>query len=188
MNETLAHTLDRTVDAYVGAAPGHWIRVVLWALRLDDDETSAAFACPCVAVTWDGQQLEQRAVAPDAADTIDGVAIDRAAAGGPEAGWTMLRIEVDRDGERRYDFAHDGAVPADDAATDEFWDQAHEYLDRNRPALEDLARRLGASGDLPGPEDVTAVDPRTLPPHLRPGSSAADQKESGLLGRLFGRG
>jgi hypothetical protein len=49
-----------------------------------------------------------------------------------------------------------------------FWDGVHEYLERNRPALVELAARLEAEGVLDGPQ-------------------ASTQTNQGRFGKLFGR-
>jgi hypothetical protein len=182
--------LDRAAGFLIDAAPGHWIRIVLLAGRLvEDDGTLAGFTDVTVAVTWDGTELGQRYVAPPPGQRLDAFALDAASAGQPEEGWTVLWMILDRDGGRTFDFSHEEARPLDDSASDEYWDAAHDYLERNRPELEALADRLRASGRLPGADDVTPIDPMTLPPSQRPGVAPAPAEEhKGRLGRLFGRG
>ena len=88
--------------------------------------------------------------------------------GEPEEGWTLLQLEIDRDGTVRTDFDTGPARELEDSATDPFWDGVHEYLERNRPALEELAGRLEAEGVLNGAQDST-------------------QPNQGRFGKLFGR-
>jgi hypothetical protein len=188
MDTALQEELDKAVAALTGAAPGHWIRIAMLAGRLlDDDGTTAGFKEVTVAVTYDGDQLGQRYVTPPLGKGFNPLTLDAACAGRPEEGWTILWLVVDRDGERRVDFSHEEARPLDDSATDEYWQAAHQYVERNRAELEPLVDRLRAGGQLPGSDDVTAVDPLSLPPSERPGASAPEGKDSGLLGRMFGR-
>jgi hypothetical protein len=164
----LREQLDRTAAVLIAAAPANWMRIVQWAGRLlDDDGSTAGYTDIAVAVTRHGEQLGQEYVLPPLGQGFDAVALDAACAGQPEEGWTVLRIELDRDGEQRFDFSHEEARPLDDSASDEFWQAVHEYLDRNRTEVEALAERLGAGGSLPG--------------------GAAGQRGNGVLGRMFGR-
>lgn len=65
--------------------------------------------------------------------------------------WTQLRIEVDRDGQRRIDLITDQPMrPVDSSATDSHWRQVHDYLELNRAELDALVERLRTSGHLPG--------------------------------------
>ena len=67
--------------------------------------------------------------------------------------WTEVRIEVDRDGQRRVEFDTQAPMRSlDDSATDPHWDQVHDYLELNRAEVDTLVARLRASGDLPGEE------------------------------------
>ena len=61
-----------------------------------------------------------------------------------------MRIEVDRDGARRVDFVTDEPGGAfDNAATDPYWRQVHDYGDLNVKDLEGLVDRLRQQSDLP---------------------------------------
>jgi hypothetical protein len=170
MDDELEQLLERSMAPYFEAAPADWIRIVLWCGRLlDTDGSTAGFKFPCVAVTWDGTSTGQQYVIPPAASMLDPHALDAAVGGRPEEGWTMLRVELDRDGEHRYDFSREEGRPLDDSATDDFWDGIHEYLSRNGDEVGQLVVRLREQGGLP---DGAASEPEQAP---------------GRLGRMFGR-
>jgi hypothetical protein len=169
MNETLTGHLEDVVARYEAAAPADWVRIVLWAIRLvDTDGSLAGFSTVAIAVTYDEEGgLGQAYVVPPALEQLRGSALDPLTAGGPEEGWTDLRVEADRDGSHRFDFGADGPHPVEGSATDEFWDALDEYLDRNRDQLDELVGRLRDQGALPGP--------------------ATPEGGASGLGRLFGR-
>jgi hypothetical protein len=152
MNETLTSHLEDVVARYEAAAPADWVRIVLWAIRLvDTDGSLAGFSTVAVAVTYAEESgLGQVYVVPPALEQLRGSALDPLTAGGPEEGWTDLKVEADRDGSHRFDFGTDEPHPVEGSATDEFWDALDEYLDRNRDQLEELVGRLRDQGALPG--------------------------------------
>lgn len=153
MDDQLHDVLERSMVPYLAAAPADWVRIVLWAIRLvDTDGSLAGFSTVAIAVTYDEEGgLGQAYVVPPALEQLRGSALDPLTAGGPEEGWTVLRVEADRDGSHRFDFGADAPHPVEGSATDEFWDALDEYLDRNRDQLEELVGRLGDQGALPAP-------------------------------------
>lgn len=144
--------VDRIVAEYTKELP-HWIRVVVWVGRLAEPDGSPAEGNITVhrVLSWDGERVT--------ADYGRGFGarpafrdIEQTTA---HQDWTELRIEVDRDDQRRIDLITDcSARPVDNSATDPHWRQVHDYLELNRAELDVLVERLRASGDLPGDAPV----------------------------------
>ncbi|QFG69821.1 hypothetical protein [Ornithinimicrobium pratense] len=144
--------MDESVDQIVAEfTQGHpnWIRMVVWVGRLAEPDRSPAEANVTVhrVLSWDRDRLiaghGRGHGARQAFRDIDEATKD--------VPWTELRIEVDRDGQRRVDLITDRPMRSvDNSATDPHWRQVHDYLDHNRAELDALVERLQASGDLPG--------------------------------------
>jgi hypothetical protein len=191
MNPAVQQALDDYLADLGASAPTNWIRQVAWQGQLVEADGSSAGVekevTVCVTATDAGLGQEYLFGGADGARAM--MELQAALADEPESGWTMLRIEVDRDGERRVEFSHEAARALDDSSEDTFWDDVHQYLERNRPELEALAARLRESGMLAGTDEAAPSDPRTLPPSQRP--NAADPPPNGdrrgFMGKLFGR-
>lgn len=145
-------SVDESVDQIAAEfTQGHpnWIRMVVWVGRLAERDGAPAGADTSVdqVLSWDGDQV--------VADYASGQGAHQALHDIEEAThdvpWTELRIEVDRDGQRRVEFETEQPMRLlDDSATDPHWDQVHDYLELNRAEVDALVERLRASGDLPG--------------------------------------
>jgi len=196
--------LDAYAAKYVASAPSHWIRLVVWTGYLGEDgETDRSVSTSAeIAVVYDNGLLGQEYFRSDPTTGYDLDAMNEALVGEPEENWTLLQLEIDRDGTVRTDFDTGPARDLEDSATNPYWDDVHDYLSRNRPSLEQLVDRLRAKGQLPDPDAVSEIDPMTLPPSQRPkapasrdqdrpgsqtSSASADQAPQGWFGRLFGR-
>ena len=195
MNPEAQKHLDDFVAKYKESAPSTWVRIVVWWAYLGENgKTDRGSAIhPQTAVVFEGGTLEQRSFRANAQASFDLQDMTAALAGEPEEGWTLLKIEIDRDGTVRTDFDTGPARDLEDSATDPYWDHVHDYLSRNRPALEQLVDRLRTKDQLPDPDAVSEVDPMTLPPSQRPKATPATQAASpaepkGRFGRFFGRG
>ncbi len=191
MNQPLQDHLDQMAAALQGAARPHWVRIVVWIGRLLEKGETSGFTYPNRVVTYDGSELGADYITSGAAlARVDAQALDALTVGQPEAGWTILRFELDRDGAQRADFSHEPARELEDSANDEFWDGVHDYVTLNHDELERFVSRLREQGDLPDPATTpSGPDPMSLPPSQRPGAAGAAGTEArGRLGRLFGRG
>lgn len=140
--------VDRIVAEYTKELPG-WVRVVVWVGRLAEPDGSPAEANVTVhrVLSWDGERVTadygRGHGARQAFRDIDEATADRH--------WTELRIEVDRDGQRKVDLVTDQPMRAvDNSATDPHWRQVHDYLELHQTEVEALVERLRANGNLPG--------------------------------------
>jgi hypothetical protein len=170
VNHQAREALERLVARYRAIAPEGWIRVISWWAYLGDGGTTdrSVLKHPEIAIVLGPDGLSSEYFRPDSHAGNDIDALNEALVGEPEEGWTLLQLEIDRDGTVRTDFDTGPARELEDSATDPFWDGVHEYLERNRPALEELAGRLEAEGVLNGAQDST-------------------QPNQGRFGKLFGR-
>jgi hypothetical protein len=168
VNTAAQEALDEYQEALIASAPVTWIRGVVWRGRLVETDGSPAGTDKTVAVcvAHDGTELSQSYLSGSADGARAMMALQEALVGEPEDAWTVLRIEIDRDGQRRVDFSHEPARRLEDSSEDEFWDDVHKYLERNRTELEQFVERLREQGDLP---------------------EANGDKGGGRLGKLFGR-
>lgn len=173
MNSDVATHVESFVRLYRDSAPEGWVRLVTWVAFLADDDGSVSrsgWTTREIAIVQHGDgpdALEGVQWRPDSQAGFEIQDLDEKLAGEPEEGWTILRVVIDRDGTYSADFSHESARPWEDAATDPFFDDVRDYLERNREEVEALVERLREQGDLPG--------------------SGGESRGAGRLGRLFGR-
>ena len=179
MNPTAQAHLDAYVAKYRASAPPNGVRIATWSAHLADESGQVDRGSRMrveVAVVLGLEGLTGEHFKPDSQAVFDLEDLDAALDGEPEAGWTILRLEIDRDGPYRADFDTGPARPLLDSATDPYWEAVHDYVDRNRGELEELVERLRAQGDLP---DATGTPA---------GAAAGSDEKPGRFGRIFGRG
>lgn len=161
MPHRVEQVIEELTEIYLRKAPAEWIRLVVWVGRLAEPDGSPAPADIKLnrVVTWSNGQLGSAYTKAFGTSDIYR-RLEEELAGTPEAGWTQLRIELDRDGVRRVDFVTDEPRRAfDNAATDPYWRQVHDYVDLNVKDLEGLVDRLRQQADLP-PEQRPSEEPR----------------------------
>lgn len=158
----LDEPLDLMVEALTRQHPG-WIRVVQWVGRLHENGGPGdADVRPNRVLVWDGAEVRaeygKNLGLSSAFRTLAEVTQD--------VDWTQVRAVTDRDGQGSVVLVTDEPRrSADDAATDPYWRQVHDYLELNRAEVEELVEGLRASGDLPGEErsaEGTAAGRRLL--------------------------
>lgn len=150
-SEARAH-LERLVEDYRSAAPEGWVRIVSWWAKLGDtpqEASVAAVAAPSeVVLRGPDGSLSQQPVLPDFPWQYV-KQMDDALAGEPEAGWLVMRLQLDEGAEPVVTFDHETLVPAETSATSGWADDVHRHLERHRDELEALAAR-----DMPAqPQD-----------------------------------
>ncbi len=171
MNPEAQQLVDAFVTKLKQSAPESWVRLVYWGSYLADDDGSVnrgTYKHAEIAIVRDGENLTGEYFRLDPQAGFDLQDLEGPLAGEPEADWTVLRVEADRDGAVRADFSHEAPQSFEGSMDNAFWDGVHEYLERNRPALVELAARLEAEGVLDGPQ-------------------ASTQTNQGRFGKLFGR-
>lgn len=160
MPHQVEQVIEELTEIYLRKAPAEWIRLVVWVGRLAEPDGSPAPADIKLnrVATWSNGQLGSAYTKAFGTSDIYR-RLEEELAGTPETDWTQLRIEVDRDGARRVDFVTDEPRRAfDNAATDPYWRQVHDYVDLNLKDLEGLVDRLRQQADLP-PEQRPSEEP-----------------------------
>jgi hypothetical protein len=175
VNPTAQAHLDAYVAKYRASAPPNWVRIVTWSAHLADEGGNVDRGTRMrveIAVVLGREGLTGEHFKPDSQAVFDLDDMEAALEGEPEAGWTILRLEIDRDGPYRADFDTGPARPMLDSATDPYWKAVHDYVDLHRSELEEFVERLRVQGDLPDPPDT---------------HGAGEDQKPGRFGRIFGR-
>jgi hypothetical protein len=178
VNPTAQAHLDAFVDKYRASAPPNWIRIVTWSAHLADENGTVdrgMLKQAEIAVVLTPEGITREYFHADSQASFDLDDLEPALDGEPESGWTMLHIEIDRDGPYRAEFDTGPARALLDSATDPYWRGVHDYVDLHRDELEQFVERLREQGDLPD----AAAGASTA-------SSTGDDRP-GRLGRMFGR-
>lgn len=142
MSDRLDAALDQVAKLFTDAAPPEWIRLVAYYEYETDADGDPAKSAIKLAIrhTPDGLTQDYPRTPPAMGWAVD--ELHEAAEGTDHAGWSTMVLEIDRDGSRRISYGHGQAKNLHGVRDDESWDRWHEYLDRNRPELEELAARL----------------------------------------------
>lgn len=151
MSEQVQELARKFTDVYLATAPPDWVRFVIWAVRLADEN---------------GQPVEHgmkinRLIRLDEDTLVGGHARGRGASvvfdqieaelGRTDPEWSQVRIERDRDESMRVQVSSEPRRPELDAATDPHWSQVHDYERLHSQELLGLAARLQESGHLAKP-------------------------------------